>query len=98
MSAITETCACGATFTASDRIAVSVRYAADDWRKNHKHAESVGICGDSPKMTGPEGFRRPFCVLKAGHAGMHDDGEGSSWGRIEQRPPRKRIPLAGRRA
>lgn len=35
---ITETCGCGATFTAENpRYETPVRNAADAWRRNHKH-------------------------------------------------------------
>lgn len=38
------------------------------------------ICGDRPKVAGfPEHLPTPYCALKAGHAGMHGDGEGAHW-------------------
>jgi hypothetical protein len=85
---ITETCACGAVFAASDRWASDARKAAAEWREGHKHAEAVGICGDRPAM--PDGFPSslpsPYCALKAGHAGMHGDGDGAHWGRSGPEP------------
>lgn len=77
---IAETCGCGATFTATAEHPSDARLAATHWREEHKHAESVGICGDRPKVAGfPDHLPRPYCVLKAGHAGMHGDGDGGHW-------------------
>lgn len=38
-----ETCSCGATFAYEGEQPLA---AAADFRRNHRHAESVGICGD----------------------------------------------------
>jgi hypothetical protein len=79
---VTETCACGATFAASDHWASDARKAAAEWREGHKHAEAVGICGHRPEPLGgfPKHLPRPYCVLKAGHEGMHGGGDGAHWG------------------
>jgi hypothetical protein len=78
MTTITETCSCGATLR---YVGSHPRSAADEWRRGHKHAESVGICGHRPPelRIGGTSLRRPHCVLKAGHAGMHGDGDGAHW-------------------
>jgi hypothetical protein len=72
---ITETCSCGATLR---YVGSHPRSAADEWRRGHKHAESVGICGHRPDRF-PKHLSPPWCVLKAGHAGMHGDGDGAHW-------------------
>lgn len=79
MPVITETCGCGATFTATTTYSDQARTAASQWREEHKHAESVGICGHRPKWAGPAHIPIPHCVLKAGHAGLHGDGDGAHW-------------------
>lgn len=84
--AISETCSCGATFRASGRGPISVRNAAEDWRATHKHTEAVGICGDrGHALSGPKPRPAPFCALKAGHAGMHSDGDGAHWTKGDER-------------
>jgi len=40
MSTITETCACGATFTVTADYTSYASDAAQKWRENHRHAES----------------------------------------------------------
>jgi hypothetical protein len=81
MTTITETCACGATF---HYVGTSPLMATDAWREGHKHAESVGICGDQPPL--PDNFPKhlpsPHCALKAGHGGMHGGGDGAHWREI----------------
>jgi hypothetical protein len=78
-STVEETCSCGATFR---YVGPYPSRAAKEWREGHRHAASVGICGDTPErpgdrlMPGDWPVPRPFCQLKAGHAGMHSDGEG----------------------
>ena len=71
---ISETCGCGATFSVTARYANEAGTRVSEWRREHKHAESVGICGDRLR-----GFldREPplFCNLMAGHIGAHSDGE-----------------------
>jgi hypothetical protein len=85
MTTIIETCSCGATFR---YVGSHPRSAADEWRRGHKHAESVGICGN--RLTAPAGFpagpTAPYCALKAGHAGMHGDGDGAHWGNTSPAP------------
>lgn len=82
-ASITETCSCGATFTASASTSAMLDYSAKKWRDSHKHAESVGICGEQPPplITGGIEIDRSHCALKAGHAGMHGDGHGGHWSR-----------------
>lgn len=74
---ITETCSCGATFTATANTSSMLDYSAKKWREDHQHAESVGICGDQVEWTGPENWpHQPIvCKLKAAHDGLHSDGE-----------------------
>lgn len=81
MSTITETCSCGATFTVTTTYSREARNVATEWREEHKHAESVGICGDRPPplRLGSQEIPPPHCVLKAGHAGLHGDGDGAHW-------------------
>ncbi|HET7386911.1 MAG TPA: hypothetical protein VFJ19_09650 [Nocardioidaceae bacterium] len=86
MSTISEKCACGAEFNASSRYNSEVKHAASEWREEHKHAESVGICGNQPAWQGPKHIPIPYCVLKAGHEGAHGDGEGSHWWRTATDP------------
>lgn len=88
MSTITETCSCGASITCQATYTSDVRKVAEEWRESHKHAESVGICGDQPQpLHGrPEHIARP-CVLKAGHTGAHGDGEGAHWQEVPQNGP-----------
>lgn len=79
---ITEECSCGGRFaiTADGLLPTTARKAVESWRGTHRHAESVGICGDRPKVAGfPEHLPTPYCALKAGHAGMHGDGDGAHW-------------------
>lgn len=78
---INETCSCGATFTTVTGNSGAADASARRWREQHKHAESVGICGDQPPAWRADGVELPrfHCVLKAGHAGMHADAEGGSW-------------------
>lgn len=78
---IHETCACGARFDwRGDSIFAERRVVA--WRETHHHREpSVGMCGDPQRIEGPEP-RTTHCTLRAGHAGWHEDGQGSSWGRL----------------
>lgn len=75
---ITERCGCGAEFTYRGG---SPCRAAREWREGHKHAESVGICGDRPPpiKVGDHELSRPYCVLRAGHEGMHADDNGGHW-------------------
>ena len=74
---ITETCSCGATFRTAAHYAIDAKAAARDWREQHRHAESAGICGDrsQPAVRGGQ-EEWMCCVLKAGHDGWHSDGEG----------------------
>jgi hypothetical protein len=79
----TETCACGATFTITAWPPYVVR-ELKDWREGHRHAESVGICGDKAPLIIPDGsdIAPMYCDLKAGHDGAHSDGQ-SHWSRTE---------------
>lgn len=91
MTTLTETCACGATFTTTASTSAAVDYSAAKWREGHKHVEGVGICGDAPEVAGfPDHLPRPICHLKAGHAGMHGDGEGAHWTRTPEFGPERR--------
>lgn len=83
MTTVTETCACGATFTTTTPRASDGHYAARRWREEHQHAESVGICGERPPPLMLDGHElaRPHCVLKAGHTGLHADGRDGHWSR-----------------
>lgn len=82
MTTLTETCACGATFTTTASTSAAVDYSAAKWREGHKHVESVGICGDAPEVAGfPDHLPRPICHL------MHGDGEGGHWTRAPENGP-----------
>lgn len=78
---LTEACSCGATFTyaIADIHAGSAADAVDAWRRGHQHAESVGICGVVAPTIGPGDYWKPWCSLKADHAGMHGDDDGNHW-------------------
>lgn len=79
---ISETCACGATFNVTTQYGEVARNAATRWRDEHKHAESVGICGDMPPFMLGNPAQFPTCELKFGHTGAHS-GNGEHWWRID---------------
>jgi hypothetical protein len=82
---ISETCGCGANVTVVAPYSDQARRAASEWREGHKHAESVGACGD--RLAGFVGQPDLFCILKAGHRGAHSDGEGHWMHAHEQSAP-----------
>lgn len=71
---IVETCACGATVTITCTSNAYAQSEATHWRREHRHAESVGICAEVAPMLGP-GTHSIVCELKAGHIGAHSDGQ-----------------------
>lgn len=78
---ISETCACGATFKVTAQWSSDASKNVQRWREDHRHAESVGICGDRPPplMLGDVEVATTYCELKAGHTGMHADHHGGHW-------------------
>jgi hypothetical protein len=83
---ISEKCACGASVTVTTTYSDQARRAVDEWREGHKHAESVGICGDMPPFMLGNPAQFPTCELKFGHTGAHG-GNGEHWWRIDDDAP-----------
>lgn len=85
---ITETCSCGASIAVTDSSSSYAQSESRRWRTEHKHAESVGICGDEAPLVIPKGSDMPpmYCDLKSGHTGAHSDGSGH-WIRDTHKPP-----------
>lgn len=77
---IDEACSCGAALRWSGEV-LHAESAMRRFRENHRHAETAGICGDRPEpLLMADGERDwPWCELKAGHTGMHTDGDGRHW-------------------
>ena len=58
--------------------------------------ESAGICADRPEPLVMAGGRvdRPWCELRAGHAGAHGSGDGRHWSKATTTHPTASAGLA----